>query len=166
MTVRCHCGNLATGAIFMPSLSQPEYVVAVCDRHDILGEGDYFALVAMSQTPATFLRAFEQQVIADDDENLRGWLVEAGRDVQQKSALTVSEAARAVNLSERAMQRLCASGALGKGAWRTSEGARASWRINAAALDHWKGRVRARSVPSVRATDVSPPRRGSKAVVW
>jgi excisionase family DNA binding protein len=159
------CGKLATGAIFVPSLAGCEYVVAVCNAHDLMQDGEHFTLAAMREAPAAFLSAFDQQII-DPAPKLRAWLVEVGRDVPMPEALTVAQAAELANVSARAIQRLCQSGALGSGAWRTSDGARASWRIDREALEKWKGRPRRRAAaPQVQAADVTVSKR-SGSVVW
>jgi excisionase family DNA binding protein len=76
---RCaDCGKLATGAIFLPSLANSEYVVGVCDQHDVLGDGEHLSMEAMATSPAPFLAAFDRQHV-DGDEALRGWLVDQSR---------------------------------------------------------------------------------------
>ncbi len=163
---RCaSCGKLATGAIFTPSLRDSEYVVAVCDAHDLMGDGEHIALSAIAQSPAAYLSAFDNQIV-EPDPKLRAWLVEVGRDVPPPDAFTVAQAAVFANMSERAIQRLCQSGALASGAWRTSDGARASWRIDPQALDRWKARTRPRAArPEVKPADVTGRKR-SGGVVW
>jgi len=161
------CGKLATGAIFIPSLTDSEYVVAVCNAHDLMQDGQHFTREAMRQAPAAFLSAFDGQIV-EPDPKLRAWLVEVGRDVAMPEALTVAQAAAVANMSERAIQRLCQSGALGAGAWRTSDGARASWRIDREALEKWQARPKARAARAkVDAADVSAPKRsGRRSVAW
>jgi excisionase family DNA binding protein len=142
-----------------------EYVIAVCDRCDFAREGDHFSFSSMREAPAAFLSAFDQQVV-DADEDLRAWLVEAGRKTKPAGALTVAEAAMRENVSPRTVQRWCERGELGGGAWRTSSGARSSWRIEQEALDQRRARPSRRSAaPIVKVADVTAPRR-SRSVVW
>jgi hypothetical protein len=162
---RCgDCQKLATGAIFVPSLAAAEYVLAVCDRHDLMGDGEHFSLAAMRDSPAAFLAAFDGQIV-DVDEALRGWLVEAGRKVAQPAVLTVAQAAVREEVSERQVQRWCEQGALGAGAWRTGDGERSSWRIAPDALDARRAKPRARRPAKVEPADVTAPRR-SRSVAW
>jgi hypothetical protein len=153
-----------SGAIYVPSLAVSEYVVAVCAAHDFMREGDYFSFETMAKSPGGFLAAFDAQLTSMDDQ-LRAWLVEADRKVAPPSFLTVAQAAMRENVSERTVQRWCETGALGKGAWRTSDGQRASWRIDPAALDARRSPRRPRIGPKVEAADVRAPRRG-KVVAW
>ena len=72
------CGREATRAIFLPSLFESQFVVPVCDKHDVLGDGDDFGLQAMAANPRPFLEAFDRQQI-EGHEALREWLLERAR---------------------------------------------------------------------------------------
>jgi hypothetical protein len=167
VSLKCpQCSRPASGAIFVPSLADTQYAVAVCDRHDLMGDGERFTLNIMRGAAAAFLSAVDRQTM-EGDEALREWLVEAANGAgAHAAALTVSEAGERENLSQRAVQRLCASDALGAGAWRTGPGQRAVWRIDPAALVEWRRRPQQPDrTPRVAASDVTRRRR-SGSVVW
>jgi excisionase family DNA binding protein len=148
---RCvDCGKLATGAIFLPSLADAEYAVPVCDRHDIMGDGDFFSFDAMVQAPGSFLSAFDRQIV-DPDEALRGWLVAQTRGESNPSGLlTVADAAKREGVVARTIQRWIERGELT--AIRHGTGPRAHIRIEETALDKLR---RARKPPKRK--PVAPP---------
>ncbi|HEY2180092.1 MAG TPA: hypothetical protein VGH09_00290 [Solirubrobacteraceae bacterium] len=80
-----------------------------------MGDGEHFTLDAIRQSSASILTSFDRQVV-EPDADFRAWLVAAGRTLAPPSSLTVAQAAQYAAMSERAIQRLCGSGALGKGA--------------------------------------------------
>src|ERR1700722_11642928 len=113
MTSCVSCHAVASRAIFLPSLAEAAYVVAVCDRHDVLGDGDDFSFEAMAANPAPFIAAFDRQQVEADDE-LRDWLLERSRGVRPSPVdlLTTAQVAERIGVSERTVQRRIHDGEL------------------------------------------------------
>jgi excisionase family DNA binding protein len=151
MRVGCpQCSRPAAGAIFLPSFADAQYVVAACERHDVMQDGDFFSFDVMSQSPGSFLAAFDRQIVEVDDV-LRGWLVAQSRGESNPSGLlTVAEAAKREDVSERTIQRWIEKGELP--AIRHGTGLRAHIRIEEATLDQLR---RARK-PSKRKPVAAP----------
>jgi excisionase family DNA binding protein len=107
------CKRPATGAIFVPSLSEAEYVVAVCGEHDLMGNGERFTFDALAQSPQSFLAAFDRQLVFDVDPELRGWLVaHVNGETAPLGLLTANDVAVRLNKSVRTVERYVAEGKL------------------------------------------------------
>jgi excisionase family DNA binding protein len=121
-------------------LAEAAYVVAVCSEHDLLGDGEHFTFDAMRHSPAGFLAAFDRQVV-DGDHALRAWLVSQSRgEASPSGLLTVAEAGKRENVSERTIQRWIEKGELK--AIRLGSGPRAHIRIEPAALEDRRKRAK------------------------
>jgi excisionase family DNA binding protein len=108
--------------------------VAVCDQHDVMGDGDFFSFAVMSQAPGGFLAAFDRQIV-DVDETLRGWLVSQSRgESNSNGLLTVADAAKRERVAPRTIQRWIERGELQ--AIRQGTGPRAHIRIEESKLDN------------------------------
>jgi excisionase family DNA binding protein len=147
------CSRAATSAIFLPSLAESRYVAAVCDRHDVLGDGERFSFDAMGQSPAAFLAVLDRAEL-DPDPALRGWLVgQEHGETEAAGPLTVAQAARRESVSDRTVQRWIANGELL--AARIGTGPRAHIRIEPAALDELRRSRRPKRRPRVKSPQPS-----------
>jgi excisionase family DNA binding protein len=106
LPVCASCGSLAAAAIFLPSFAESEYVVPVCGKHDVMGDGEWFTFDTMASSAASFLAAFDRQQVDDQDDALRGWLVERANGVEASShTLTVAEAAAYLKVNAETIRR-------------------------------------------------------------
>jgi hypothetical protein len=149
------CGGIAADAIFVPSLADVQYVVAVCGRHDLMGDGERFSLDAMSENPAAFLAAFDKQHV-EPDESLRGWLVERTTGAKT-DVLDVLQAAAYLKCDPETVRRRVKRGEIAE---LPRSGKTAPIRIRRDALDATpptKRRVVPRPAPQ-RSSDVEWPK--------